>query len=80
MRYLRWLSPLLFATTLAVVTFISSSASAAPCCSAPICTQDEPPPICGRCSDCSVDEAAAPDDEVVYEEFEDEVCWLGEAE
>ncbi len=78
MRYVKWLSGLLFASTLAVVSFTSSTASAAPCCSAPICTQEDPPPICGRCSDCTLDEGDA--DELVYEELEDEVCWLGEAE
>lgn len=80
MRYVRWLSPLLFASTLAVGIFTSSTASAVPCCSAPICQQDDPPPICSICSDCSADEADAFADEVVYEEFEEEVCWLGEAE
>lgn len=80
MQHLRWLSPLLFATTLAVVTFTSHTASAAPCCSAPICQRIPPAPICALCQDCSADEAAASADEVLYEEFEDDVCWLGETE
>ncbi len=80
MRYVRWLSPLLFASTLAVVTFSSSTAPAAPCCSAPLCQREDPPPICGICSDCSADEAAASADDVLYEELEEDVCWLGEAE
>lgn len=77
MRHAQWLSALLFAATLAVVTFTSSTASAVPCCSAPICQQEDPPPICSICSDCALDDGFA--DEVLYDEYEDDVCLLGEA-
>jgi len=83
MRHAHWLSALLFAATFAVVTLAPSTASAVPCCSAPICQRDEPPPICGICSDCALDDALVDElavDEVVYDDYEDDVCVLGEAE
>ena len=73
MRCINWLSAVLFASTITVVGFGSGTASAAPCCSAPICQLDPPPPICRFCnSGCAYEE---------YEEEEAElVCWLEEAE
>jgi hypothetical protein len=76
MRTVYRLSAFLFAATLAVVTFTTGTASAVPCCSAPICQSGDPPPICNICSDCASDDASA--EEVVADEYEDDVCWLGE--
>lgn len=78
MRHAHWLSVLLFAATFAVATFAPSTASAVPCCGAPMCQRDEPPPICYSCSDCALEDDLV--DEVDYDEYEDDVCVLGEAE
>jgi hypothetical protein len=52
--------------TIGVVPLVPRTASAAPCCSAPICQMQPPAPICAFCSPgCAVDEddsAAAPVD------------------
>jgi hypothetical protein len=42
----------------AAVALESSPALAVPCCSAPMCTRETPPPppICGLCSDCSAEQ------------------------
>jgi hypothetical protein len=67
MRYVQWLSAVVFASTLGAVGLVSSPAAAVPCCSAPICQQDEPPPVCARCSpSCFVDDSA--DEAAVYDE------------
>jgi hypothetical protein len=38
------------------------TASAAPCCSSPLCQQDIPPPICALCGNC----VAGADDGIDY--------------
>lgn len=77
MRYVSWLSVLSFLSAFGAVALGSGTASAVPCCSAPMCQRLEPPSICGVCnmhcaSDGSDDDefvsAAAPEGGAVYDE------------
>ena len=66
MRSMSWLSAALFVSALGVVGFAAKDASAVPCCSAPICQREIPPPICASCSPgCFVDEVSQ--GEVIYD-------------
>ncbi|PCC68740.1 hypothetical protein SAMN02745121_07437 [Nannocystis exedens] len=58
MRIIKSLSVLAAPLFFGVFAFGSSTAQAAPCCSAPMCQTDPPHPWCALCDeDCSDDEA-----------------------
>lgn len=75
MRSIAWLSVVSFASAFSAVVFASGTASAAPCCSAPICQQDIPPPICALCSDCAAEDPS--DAELVYDDTAG-LCYVAE--
>lgn len=74
MRSFHLFSVVAMALSFGAVSLGANTASAAPCCSSPMCTQDEPPSICDRCNDCA-DEEAAPVEESGYDEVE-AICYM----
>jgi hypothetical protein len=82
MRLVKWFSSVLLASAFVVIGFGSGPAAAAPCCSAPICQRDFPPPICASCGDCESDDAAVEEVAVAAagydDQYADDVCSLDE--
>lgn len=71
MRFIRSIPMIAIALSFGAAAFASSSAQAAPCCSAPICQQEEPPSVCNHCLNCAVEEEVANiSEEPVYDEVE----------
>ncbi|MDC0675940.1 hypothetical protein POL58_49880 [Nannocystis sp. ncelm1] len=71
MRFIRSIPMIAIALSFGATAFASSSAQAAPCCSAPICQQEEPPNACNYCLNCAVEEEVANiSEEPGYDEVE----------
>lgn len=76
MRATSWLSAALFASALGVVGFTADTAAAAPCCSAPICQREVPPPICAFCSPSCFGDADDTDEAQLVYDNEAGLCYV----
>lgn len=79
MRSVHLFSAVAIVLSFGAVGLGARTASAAPCCSAPICQQEEPPSACNYCHIGCFDDEEAPEVSEFSEEEGEAVCYATES-